>query len=141
MQVTTCGRNFPDMPMNKLDQQFFQMLLNASNLDLLFEATDEFEDALTTPRNTASRRLNPHTDLISFMITLQCERNNNDALTFDGLDPQNQNGSVELSGAPIYQIETDCYQNVELMGKKPPPPILCTIHDKFWLFGHTNGGQ
>ncbi|KAA6380614.1 MAG: hypothetical protein EZS28_023862, partial [Streblomastix strix] len=39
MQVTTCGRNFPDMPMNTLDQQFFQMQLNASNLDLLFEAT------------------------------------------------------------------------------------------------------
>ncbi|KAA6353992.1 MAG: hypothetical protein EZS28_050480, partial [Streblomastix strix] len=53
------------------------MQLNASNLDLLFEATDEFEDALTTPRNTASRRLNPHTDLTSFMIILQCERNSN----------------------------------------------------------------
>ncbi|KAA6360141.1 MAG: hypothetical protein EZS28_044332, partial [Streblomastix strix] len=90
MQVTTCERNFPDMPMNTLDQQFFQMQLNASNLDLLFEATDEFEDALTTPRNTASRRLNPHTDLTSFMITLQCERNSNGALTFDGLDTNNQ---------------------------------------------------
>ncbi|KAA6359546.1 MAG: hypothetical protein EZS28_044927, partial [Streblomastix strix] len=69
MEVTTCGRNFPDMPMNTLDQQFFQLQLNASNLDLLFEATDEFEDALTTPRNTATRRLNPHTDLTSFLIT------------------------------------------------------------------------
>ncbi|KAA6361216.1 MAG: hypothetical protein EZS28_043257, partial [Streblomastix strix] len=73
MQVTTCGRNFPDMPMNTLDQQFFQMQLNASNLDLLFEAIDEFENALITSRNTASRRLNPHTDLIQFMINLQCE--------------------------------------------------------------------
>ncbi|KAA6321522.1 MAG: hypothetical protein EZS28_054546, partial [Streblomastix strix] len=140
MQVTTCGRNFPDMPMNTLDQQFFQMQLNASNLDLLFEATDEFEDALTTPRNTASRRLNPHTDLTSFMITLQCERNSNGALTFDGLDTNNQNVSVELRGGPIYQGETDCYYNVDLMGKRPPPPILCTIHDTFWLFGPANGG-
>ncbi|KAA6370415.1 MAG: hypothetical protein EZS28_034058 [Streblomastix strix] len=71
MQVTTYRRNFPDMPMNTLDQQFIQLQLNASNLDLLFEATDEFEDVLTTPRNTASMRLNPHTDLRSFMITLQ----------------------------------------------------------------------
>ncbi|KAA6388632.1 MAG: hypothetical protein EZS28_015840 [Streblomastix strix] len=140
MQVTTCGRNFPDMPMNTLDQQFFQMQLNASNLDLLFEATDEFEDALTTPRNTASKRLNPHTDLTSFMITLQCERNSNGALTFDGLDTNNQNVSVELRGGPIYQGETDCYYNVDLMGKRPPPPILCTIHDTFWLFGPANGG-
>ncbi|KAA6387362.1 MAG: hypothetical protein EZS28_017112 [Streblomastix strix] len=119
VQVTTCGRNFPDMPMNTLDQQFFQMQLNESNLDLLFEATDEFDDALTTPRNTPSRRLNPHTDLTSFMITLQCERNNNGALTFDGLDTNNQNVSVELRGAPIYQGNTDCYYNVDLMGKRP----------------------
>ncbi|KAA6393527.1 MAG: hypothetical protein EZS28_010947 [Streblomastix strix] len=109
--------NFPNMPMNTLDQQFFQMQLNASNLDLLFEATDEFEDALTTPRNIASRRLNPHTDLISFQITLQCERNSNVALTFDGLDTWNQNVSVELRGAPIYQGDTYCYYGVDLMGK------------------------
>ncbi|KAA6376521.1 MAG: hypothetical protein EZS28_027953 [Streblomastix strix] len=103
------------------------MQLNASNLDLLFEATDEFEDAPTTPRNTASRRLNPHTDLTSFMITLQCERNSNGALTIDGLDTNNQNVSVELRGGPIYQ--------------DPPPPILCTLHDTFWLFGPANGGS
>ncbi|KAA6370085.1 MAG: hypothetical protein EZS28_034388 [Streblomastix strix] len=119
MQVTTCGRNFPDMPMNTLDQQFYQIQLNASNLDLLFEATDEFEDALTTPRNTASRRLNPHTDLTQFMITLQCERNSNGALTFDGLDTNNQNVSVELRGGPIYQGDTDCYYNVDLLGRRP----------------------
>ncbi|KAA6361530.1 MAG: hypothetical protein EZS28_042943 [Streblomastix strix] len=141
MQVTTCGRNFPDMPMNTLDQQFFQMQLNATNLDLLFEATDEFEDALTTSRNTASRRLNPHTDLTSFMITLQCERNSNGALTFDGLNTNNQNVSVELRGGPIDQGEIDCYYNVDLLGKRPPPPILCTIHDTFWLFGPANGGS
>ncbi|KAA6401439.1 MAG: hypothetical protein EZS28_003037 [Streblomastix strix] len=141
IQVTTCGRNFPDMPMNTLDQQFFQIQLNASNLDLLFEATDEFEDALITPRNAASRRLNPHTDLTSFMITLQCERNSNGALTFDGLDTNNQNVSVELRGGPIYQGDTDCYYNVDLMGKRPLPSILCTMHDTFWLFGPANGGS
>ncbi|KAA6387056.1 MAG: hypothetical protein EZS28_017419 [Streblomastix strix] len=119
MQVITCGRNFSDMPMNTLDQQFFQMQLNARNLDLLFEATDEFEDASTTPRNTASRRLNPHTDLTSFMITLQCERNSNGALTFDGLYTNNQNVSLELRGGPIYQGDTDCYYNIDLMGKRP----------------------
>ncbi|KAA6390776.1 MAG: hypothetical protein EZS28_013699 [Streblomastix strix] len=119
MQVTTCGRNFHDMPINTLDQQFFQIQLNVSYLDLLFEATDEFEDALTTPRNTAS---------------------SNGALTFDGLDTNNQNVSVDLRGAPIYQGDTDCYYNVDLMGKRPPLPILCTIHDTFWLFGPAKGG-
>ncbi|KAA6389786.1 MAG: hypothetical protein EZS28_014685 [Streblomastix strix] len=141
MQVTTCGRNFPDMPMNTLDQQFFQLQLNASNLDLLFEATDEFEDALTTPRNTATRRLNPHIDLTSFLITLQCERNCNGAQTFDGLDTQNQNISVELRGAPIYQGATDSYYNVDTSGKRPSSPILCTVHDTFWLFSPAAGGS
>ncbi|KAA6355781.1 MAG: hypothetical protein EZS28_048693 [Streblomastix strix] len=65
---TTQGTNFPDMPMSTLDKQFFQMQLCATNLDLLLEATDEFEEALTTPKNTASKRLNTHTDLTSFII-------------------------------------------------------------------------
>ncbi|KAA6387204.1 MAG: hypothetical protein EZS28_017270 [Streblomastix strix] len=104
IQVTTCGTNFPETPTNTLDQQFFQIQLNTSNLDLLFKATDKFEDALTISRSTASRRLNPRTDLTSFMITLQCERNS-------------------------------------YVGKRPPSPILCTIHDTFWLFEPANGGQ
>ncbi|KAA6394820.1 MAG: hypothetical protein EZS28_009653 [Streblomastix strix] len=141
MQVTTCGRNFPDMHVNTLDQQFFQLQLNASNFDLLFEATDEFEDALTTPRNIATRGPNPNTDLTSFLINLQCERNSNGVLTFDGLDTQNQNTSVELKGAPIYQGATDSYYNVDTSGKRPSSPILCIVHDTFWLFSPTAGGS
>ncbi|KAA6386018.1 MAG: hypothetical protein EZS28_018456 [Streblomastix strix] len=96
MQQTTCCRNFQDMQMSTLDQQFFFLQLNASNLDLIFETTDEYEDALTTQRNRATRRLNLHTDFTSFLITSLCERNGNGVLTFDGLDSQNQNISVEL---------------------------------------------
>ncbi|KAA6394349.1 MAG: hypothetical protein EZS28_010121, partial [Streblomastix strix] len=139
MQLTTCGRNFPDIPMNTIDQQLLQLQLNATNLDLLFEATDEFEDALTTPRNTATRRLYAHTDLTSFMISLQCERNSNGTLTFDGLDTINQDTSVELRGAPIYQGVTDCYYNVDTYGKRPAPQILYTVHDTFWLFSPNQG--
>ncbi|KAA6360829.1 MAG: hypothetical protein EZS28_043644, partial [Streblomastix strix] len=116
-QVTTCGRNFPDMTMNALDCKFFQIQLNASNLDQIFEATDEFDDASTTSRNTASKRFNPHTDLTSLMITLQCGMNSNGALKFDGLDLNNQNVSLELRGTPIYHGDTDCYYNVDLMGE------------------------
>ncbi|KAA6394200.1 MAG: hypothetical protein EZS28_010274 [Streblomastix strix] len=141
MQVTTCGRNFPDMPMNTLDQQFFQLQLDACNLDLLFKATDEFEDALTTQRNTETRTLNPHTDLTSFSITLQCERNRNRAQIFHGLDTQNQNTSVELKGVPIYQGATDSYNNIDTSEKRLSPPILCSVHDTFWLFSATAGGS
>ncbi|KAA6390946.1 MAG: hypothetical protein EZS28_013524 [Streblomastix strix] len=141
IKITTYGRNFPDMPMNTPDQQFFQLQLNASNLDLLFEATIEFEDALTTPRNTATRIFIHHTNLTSFIITLQCERNSKGALTFDGLDSQNQNTSVELRGASIYQRTIDSYFNVDSCGKIPPPPILCKVQDTFWLFAPAAGGS
>ncbi|KAA6384770.1 MAG: hypothetical protein EZS28_019701 [Streblomastix strix] len=127
--------------MNTTDQQFFQFQLKASNLNLLFEATDEFEDALTTPRNTTTRRFNTQTDLTFFMISLQYARDSNGTLTFDGLDTINQNISIELRGAPICKDVTDCQYNVETNGKIPPPPILCTVHDTFWLFSPNQGGS
>ncbi|KAA6373801.1 MAG: hypothetical protein EZS28_030674, partial [Streblomastix strix] len=129
------------MPKNTLDQKFFQLQLNASNLDLLFETIDEYEDALTTPRNTTNRRLNPRTDLISFLITLQCERNSNRALNFDGLDTQNYYTSVELSRAPIYEGATYSYYKVNTSGKRPHPPIFHTAQDTFWLLSPAAGGS
>ncbi|KAA6395595.1 MAG: hypothetical protein EZS28_008877 [Streblomastix strix] len=141
MQITTCGRNFPDMPMNTLDQQFFQLQLNASNLDLLFETSDEFEDALPQSRNIATRRLNPHTDLTSYLITFQCESDSNGSLIFNGLDIQNQNQSVKFKCAPIYQGATDSYYNIYSSGKRHSPRILCIVHDMFWLFSPAAGGR
>ncbi|KAA6404075.1 MAG: hypothetical protein EZS28_000406 [Streblomastix strix] len=73
-----------------------------------------------------------------FVVPVQ---NSNGALTFDGLDTQNQNISVEFRGAPIYQGATDSYYNVDTSGERPPPPILCTVHDTFWLFSPAAGGS
>ncbi|KAA6393379.1 MAG: hypothetical protein EZS28_011092, partial [Streblomastix strix] len=101
MQVTTCGRNFPNMSLNTLDQQFFQLQLNASNLDL----------------------------------------NSNGPITFDRLQTQNKITSVELRGEPIYQEATDSYFNINTSGKRPPPPIICTIQDTFWLFSPAASGS
>ncbi|KAA6401770.1 MAG: hypothetical protein EZS28_002712 [Streblomastix strix] len=109
--------------------------------DLLFEAIDVFDDALTKPRNTVTRRLNPHSDFTSFLMTLQYQRNSYRAFTFDALDTPNQNTSVELRGAPIYHGATDSYYNVDTSGKRPPPPILCKVHDTFWLFLPAAGGS
>ncbi|KAA6349401.1 MAG: hypothetical protein EZS28_051935, partial [Streblomastix strix] len=134
MQINTMNRNFPDFPMNTLNEQFFTMQLQANNLDKIFEACDEYEDSLATPSASKTRRYNPVSDYTSFFITIQCERNSNGALTFDGLDTQNQNTSIELKGHPIFTGEVDTYYNVDTNGKHPPPPILCTVHDTFWLF-------
>ncbi|KAA6390308.1 MAG: hypothetical protein EZS28_014166 [Streblomastix strix] len=141
MQVRTLGRNFPDFPMNILNEQFFTIQLAANNFDNIFEATDEYEDSLATPRGSATRRYNSNADITSFFITLQCEHNSNGALTFDGLDTQNQNTSVELRGIPVYQGAVDTYYYVDTNGKHPSPPVLCTIHNTFWLFTPFNGGS
>ncbi|KAA6390466.1 MAG: hypothetical protein EZS28_014007 [Streblomastix strix] len=139
MQVTTLGRNFPGFLMNTLNEQFFSMQLQANNLDNIFEATDEYEDSLATPRGKATGRQNLNIDITSFFMTLQCERNNNGALTFDGLNTKNQNTSVKLRGMPIYQRAAETYFNDDNNGKYPPPPILCTVHETFWLFSSNNG--
>ncbi|KAA6398616.1 MAG: hypothetical protein EZS28_005861 [Streblomastix strix] len=89
MQIYTMNRNFPDFQMNILNEQFITMQLQANNLDNIFEACDEYEDSLATPRASKTRRYNPVSDYTSFFISIQCERNSNGALIFDGLDTQN----------------------------------------------------
>ncbi|KAA6359518.1 MAG: hypothetical protein EZS28_044955 [Streblomastix strix] len=141
MKITTMNRNFPDFGMNTLIEQFFTMQLQANNLDNIFEACDEYEDSLAAPRASKTRRYNPVSDYTSFFITIQCERNSNGALTFDGLDSKNQITPIELQGHPIFSGVVDIYYNVDINGKHPPPPILCTVHDTFWLFSPADGGS
>ncbi|KAA6384162.1 MAG: hypothetical protein EZS28_020314 [Streblomastix strix] len=140
MLINTMNRNFPDFPMNIFNEQFFTMQLQANNLDNIFEACDEYEDSLATPRANKTQRCNPVSDYTSFFITIQCERNSNGALTFDRLDSKNQNIAIELKGPPIFAGEVDTYYNVDTNGKHPPPPILCTVHDTFWLFSPRGRG-
>ncbi|KAA6394966.1 MAG: hypothetical protein EZS28_009506 [Streblomastix strix] len=127
--------------MNTLNEQFFTIPLYANNLDSIFEACDEYEDLLTTPRASKSGRYNPTRDFRSFYITIQYERNSNGALTFDGLDTQNQNTPIELKGHHIFVGEVDTYYNVDTNGKHRPPPILCMVHDTFWPFSPKDGGS
>ncbi|KAA6402025.1 MAG: hypothetical protein EZS28_002455 [Streblomastix strix] len=139
IQINSMNRNFSDFPKNTLNEQFFTMQLQANNLDNIFEACDEYEDPLATPRANKTRRYNPVSDYTSFFITIQCERNSNGALTFDGLDSKSQNTTIELKGHLIFAEEVDSYYNVDTNGKHPPPPILCTVHDTFWLISIRDG--
>ncbi|KAA6364231.1 MAG: hypothetical protein EZS28_040242 [Streblomastix strix] len=141
MMINTLGRNFLDFPMNTLNEQFFTMQLATNNLDSTFEATYEYQDSLATSRGSATRRYNPNTDITSFIITIQFEHNSNGELTFDGSDTKNKNTSIEQKGQPIYQGAIDTYYNVDFNGKHPPSPVLCTVHDTFWIFTQLNRRQ
>ncbi|KAA6403302.1 MAG: hypothetical protein EZS28_001174 [Streblomastix strix] len=135
------GRNFPDFPMNALNEQSFTMQLQANILVNIFEACDQYKNSLATPRANKTRRYNAVSDYTSFLITIQYERNSNGALTFDELDSKIQNIPVELKGHPIFAGDIETYNNVDTNGKHPPPPILCTVHDTFWLFTPADGGS
>jgi hypothetical protein len=54
------GRNIPNKPVNTTDAQFFQQMLNASDLDSIFEATEEYETSLTLKLNSDTARYKPH---------------------------------------------------------------------------------
>jgi len=145
LQLSVGNRNFPEKPLNTMDQQFFQMMLNASDLDALFECTDEYEDSLTVPRADGESIHIPQTDLTSFAITLQAERSGGPGVYFDGLHSNGENRAIELRGAPIYSGETDTYYNVRKRlvdaPTRPPAPLLCTVQDCFWIFSTKNGGE
>ncbi|KAA6381511.1 MAG: hypothetical protein EZS28_022961 [Streblomastix strix] len=110
--------------MNTLNEQFFTMQLQANNLENIFEACDEYEDSLATPKAGNTRRYNPIRDYASFFITIQCEYNSNDTLIFDGLNSKNQNTPIELKRHPLFVGKVCTYYNVDTIGKHPPPPIL-----------------
>ena len=136
------GRNIPNKPVNTTDAQFFQQMLNASDLDSLFEATDEYEDSLTLKLSTESKRLRAPRDATSFVFTCQVERSGGTDIFFDGLDTNGQNTSIELRGNPIYSGLTDIYYNVTEDGNvHSPPPILCCVQDTFWLCTLKDGRQ
>ncbi|KAA6388684.1 MAG: hypothetical protein EZS28_015790 [Streblomastix strix] len=129
------SRNIPDKQIATIGAAFYQMQLNATGLDGLFEIDDEVEDALTIPRSDGTQKLEDHTDLTNFAMILQVERNNSSGITFDGLNTKGQNTSITLKANPIYQGAADVY-----CGTNPVPPILITVSDTYWLFSALNGG-
>ncbi|KAA6374914.1 MAG: hypothetical protein EZS28_029559 [Streblomastix strix] len=42
---------------------------------------------------------------------------------------------------PVYQGAVDTYYNVDANGKHRPPPVLCQVHNTFWLFSPADVGS
>ncbi len=143
LQLTTCGNNYPERAVSTIDNVFFQQQLAAADLAAFgLEPNDEWEDSLTIPRAHADGRIRPLTDLTSFVITIPVERNSGAGIYFDGLDTEGQNVSVELRANPIYQGVNDTYYRwTGNTTPNPPPPVLATVQDTFWIFSSRRGGM
>ncbi|KAH7817966.1 uncharacterized protein MONOS_14981 [Monocercomonoides exilis] len=143
LQLYIGDRRFPEKPLNTTDAMFFQMMLNASDLDSLFPATEEYEESLTSVKNNASEVFFPTTDETSFMFTTQCERSCGTGICFYGIHTGNTPVSVELRGTPIYSGETDTYYNVRddltQNARHPPAPLFNMVQQSFWIFSLKDG--
>ena len=119
---------YPDQLISTLSPQFHEQVMQSSDFDSIFEASDEFEHSLTDPLTDGERVLKPTTDNTSFVPIYQTERNGSsgNSLWWDGIDGMQK---VELNGKPIHPTKDVYYQ-----GPNTPAPILCTCSDSFWLF-------
>jgi hypothetical protein len=86
--------------------------------------------------------MRPHTDLSSFVVIIQCERSGANDIFFDGMDSKTQNVQIRLRGAQIYPNSGMNLNDVYYDPKNPPPPpLIATLQDSFWLFSVDDRGE
>ena len=104
------------------------MVIQSSDFDSIFEASDEFEHSLTDPLTDGTLTLKPTTDNTSFVPIFSVERtgNNGNSLWFDGIHGLHK---VELTSKPLYPTNDVYYK-----GPNTPAPILCSCSDSYWIF-------
>ena len=116
---------------NTWDYRFYQMMMNASDLDNFIEADKSYSESLTAPipvkwKNTAC----PY-DVSTFLCTFQVERNTA-GYCFDGLETGNLNVNIGLQytsdEAPSWYNQFD----------KIAPQIWFT-RDTYWTCDNVNG--
>lgn len=136
LQLTVNSDTYPNQPVSTLGARFLQQQLIASDLSGGLEATKEFEDSMTMPRNqpNGTRYLNTLRDATCFMWNVQVERNNA-GYTFDGVQSGSGSIPIQLRGIPIYNGTNDTYYNVKQSGGTwihPPPPQLWMCRDTYF---------
>jgi hypothetical protein len=124
LQLNIDNKLYPEKAISIICGRFFQMILNASDLDGAFECTDEYEDSLTRPLHAddGEQYEGPFKDQASFICTIQTERNA-EGCFFDGLETGNANVRVAIHGDPIYLDAENTYwiPNSDAPDTHPPP--------------------
>ena len=141
LSLQVMNRKYPEMPLNTNSERYAQIMLNAS--DTFHESPlREYAQSIATARTYIDddgnvSTLTPAEDLTSHVTTIKVERPSAMGLICDGLDSNGEQVSVRLSAKPLTTNAT--YD--EYCTKTPPPPVLITVNDAFFIFNSKEGGQ
>jgi hypothetical protein len=135
LQIIVENKNMPENPLCTIGEHFFSLVLQASDLDNLFEATEEYEHSLTKPLNNPDGTpiLRTLMDQTSFIPPIQAERSGR-GYFFDGMETGSKPANIRLKFTPIYQGPNDTY-----LFHNPPAPQMWLCRDTFFTFDTTNG--
>ena len=134
-QLQIGQQRYPDQLTSTLSPQFHEMVIQSSDFDSIFEASDEFEHSLTDPLTDGTITFKPTTDNTCFTPIFQTERtgSSGNSLWFDGIDGYHK---VEISGKALFPTNDVYYK-----GNNTPSPIICLCSDTFWLFRIRENGM
>ena len=134
MQLRVDGKLYPNQAFESTyDHRFFTTMMNASDYQNFYEADDEYKNSFLIGRRTwvnqgaVTEDLCP-TDMTSFIMTMQAERNSG-GFFFDGLETGNQSVSISLRFNPQNNnpFKTEC------------PPQVWFTRDVYWTVDNENG--
>jgi hypothetical protein len=111
------------------------LILQAADLDDIYEASNEFEASLVIPLNNEDGTpiLRTITDQTSFLPLLQVERSGK-GFFYDGIDTGTTPRTVKMEFTPLHPGENDTY-----LYKEPTAPQLWFVRDVYWTWDNTNG--
>ena len=140
--LNVAGTNYPDENLATNDPRFYEMQLEASDLDgITLMCTKDFEDSITMTRNhedTGKRYVNTLSDATNFVFQIKTERSGG-GFFYDGLDSNGGNVQIQVNGQPIYTGADDTYYNVNESGTIHPPPIQLWLTRDTYFTLNLNG--
>ena len=128
LQFICDGIGYPHTPFdNTYDARFYTTMMRAGDQENFFEAENDY-------RNSVYRRRKPEyvnslSDITSFLITFQAERNCN-GYYYDGIETDHSKVSIELKFA---SSDLDTYS------ESPQKPQVWFIRDTYWTLDNKNG--
>ena len=132
LQLRCDGKLYPTHKIDSTtDYRFYQMMMNASDLDNYYEADKSYSNSLTTKIPVAFKNTCTPYDISSFICTFQCERNTK-GYCFDGLETGNVNVNIGLQFNA--NATTSWYGTADRAS-----PQIWFARDTYWTVDNVNG--